>query len=305
MHQQTDELVDVGSVPRGNKCGCICPSCKTPLTARQGEQNEWHFAHQSRGVHKETKRECEYSFVVSVRLMIRQLAGDGLKILVPELVDHIDAYSEVSYQHKREDFCVAKKSLIELDSPKVGAVFSGVEVDVIGFVKKFQFVIYITYKGRHIPMELLKPDTEQAGIIEINLESLLPAFQQEKKGQYINVLKEFIEEKLNGKSWVYHPRTKKKRKEAQNRIAEWLSQQKPPKSTLQFEQPRKWNVPRTSQFSRNTPKLPAKRIIAAPMPVHNFECMMCGTIWRSTSNHCKKCNTHLYTVSKDIGASET
>ena len=120
MHQQTQELVDVGSVSRGNKCGCICPSCKTPLTARQGEQKEWHFAHQSRGVHAETKNECEYSFAVSVRLMIRQLAANGLELLVPELVDYISAYSEVSHQHKRERFCIIDVSQSFASSNMVG-----------------------------------------------------------------------------------------------------------------------------------------------------------------------------------------
>ena len=71
-------LVDVENVPRGAKCGCVCPSCKTPLVARQGGEKEWHFAHASQRIYKRTKNECQYSFYVSVRLMARQLIGDEI-----------------------------------------------------------------------------------------------------------------------------------------------------------------------------------------------------------------------------------
>lgn len=44
----TGQLVDVDEVPVGNKCGCFCPACKEPLTAKnQGAKRMHHFAHQS------------------------------------------------------------------------------------------------------------------------------------------------------------------------------------------------------------------------------------------------------------------
>lgn len=44
------ELVSVDTVPNGNDCGCICPSCKDKLCAKNGGDNEkriHHFAHQA------------------------------------------------------------------------------------------------------------------------------------------------------------------------------------------------------------------------------------------------------------------
>lgn len=38
-------IVSVDEVPRGQACECTCPSCHSPLIARQGEQRVWHFAH--------------------------------------------------------------------------------------------------------------------------------------------------------------------------------------------------------------------------------------------------------------------
>ena len=42
-------LVDVSEVERGVACGCVCPGCFTPLVARQGRVNVWHFAHDQLG----------------------------------------------------------------------------------------------------------------------------------------------------------------------------------------------------------------------------------------------------------------
>lgn len=41
------EVRFVGDVARGLQCGCSCPACGSPLVAKQGETNEWHFAHEA------------------------------------------------------------------------------------------------------------------------------------------------------------------------------------------------------------------------------------------------------------------
>jgi hypothetical protein len=41
------EIRFVGDVPKGAGCGCFCPTCKSPLVAKQGFENEWHFAHEA------------------------------------------------------------------------------------------------------------------------------------------------------------------------------------------------------------------------------------------------------------------
>jgi hypothetical protein len=35
----------IGEVTRGAACGCFCPFCNSPLVAKHGEINEWHFGH--------------------------------------------------------------------------------------------------------------------------------------------------------------------------------------------------------------------------------------------------------------------
>ena len=47
LRKVDQRLVRVDEVPRGANCGSVCPSCKRPLVARQGDINDWHFAHTS------------------------------------------------------------------------------------------------------------------------------------------------------------------------------------------------------------------------------------------------------------------
>jgi hypothetical protein len=49
--ETTNEFVDIYDVERGKKCTCICPSCRSPLIARHGDNNTWHFAHADKGVY--------------------------------------------------------------------------------------------------------------------------------------------------------------------------------------------------------------------------------------------------------------
>lgn len=35
----------IADVPKGKSCQCICPGCNTPLVARKGPKNTWHFSH--------------------------------------------------------------------------------------------------------------------------------------------------------------------------------------------------------------------------------------------------------------------
>lgn len=43
----TGEMRFIGEVARGAACGCRCPECGSQLIAKQGAENEWHFAHEA------------------------------------------------------------------------------------------------------------------------------------------------------------------------------------------------------------------------------------------------------------------
>jgi hypothetical protein len=276
----------VASVPRGRHCGCICPSCSTPLVARQGKQKEWHFAHRSRGVHEETQRKCEYSFLLSVRLMIRQLSMNGLRFRTPGLSDEIEVASDSSSRSLRFEFVVTKESVIELESPRVGVPFSGVEVDVLGNVKNIPFAIFCTYHGRDIPAPLSRPQIERSGVVELNLDEVAYRFKQDKNGRYVDTLQSYIEDSTDGKNWIYHPRYTFAKSQAMTKASQWLSDRNASLGNdLRPVDPAAFQ---SDLYSSNPPEQVSR----------HYKCVLCGSHWHGTSRECSQCKTHLYTTER-------
>jgi len=294
LDTESGQLVDVGSVERGNACGCICPSCRTPLVARHGDEKEWHFAHRSQKVHNDTRKACEYSFAVSVRLMIRQLSNDGLKFRAPKLERTLSAFSEYSYQSAEFGYLVTEESLLMLSGVQVGAEFCGVTVDVLGFVEGVPFVIFVTYKERVLPSALKSPSVTKCGVVELDVNAVPGLFKQEAKGQYKEVLRRYIENETDGKAWVYHPREQRLREAAMARRQSWLLEQR--------------NVARiptgnSCHFSNQAGPQACRSVVEGHEPMErsigNYICVMCKSTWTGTSRICKKCNTHLYTTENE------
>src|SRR3990167_11377202 len=71
----------VCDVPRWAACGCFCPMCKSPLVAKQGKENEWHFSHEA----SQERPECEAGAENLARSLgiefARELAERGALVL--------------------------------------------------------------------------------------------------------------------------------------------------------------------------------------------------------------------------------
>jgi hypothetical protein len=63
----------VGDVPGGSACGCFCAVCGSPLVARKGDVNVWHFAHEA----QQERVEC----LVGAMNLLRRVAADYLRSL--------------------------------------------------------------------------------------------------------------------------------------------------------------------------------------------------------------------------------
>lgn len=279
LNPETDQLVDVGSVPRGKACGCICPSCKTPLTARQGEEKEWHFAHRSQNVHRKTEDKCEYSFVVSVRMMIRQLSEYGLALKTPAFWKDVCVFDTSTCLTKKFPYQVTNERILHLEDVSVGCSFGGILVDVLTSIGDFNLVIYVTYKDRKIPEDLLRLDINNYGVLDINVSQLFRIYQDEKQGRYTELLRKFLSDSVDGKSWVYHPREASKKLYALKKRDEWLEEQKRLKSkTREY-----YSVPYKAK--------------GAVRGSSQYKCILCNHEWQGPSFECEQCRTHLYTVS--------
>ncbi|PZO14838.1 MAG: hypothetical protein DCF26_14440 [Burkholderiales bacterium] len=77
------EIRFVGDVPKGAGCGCFCPTCKSPLVAKKGFENEWHFAHEA----SQERPECAVGAENLARSLgiehLRHLHGRGALVLPP------------------------------------------------------------------------------------------------------------------------------------------------------------------------------------------------------------------------------
>ncbi|NQY83840.1 MAG: competence protein CoiA [Alcanivorax sp.] len=287
-----DYLVDVSHVERGRRCRCICPSCKTPLIARQGDKKTWHFAHASRAVYEETHRKCEYSFFVSVRLMARQVIGESIKLEVPKYEDSVSMHLDGMTQPIVEKFLVAKRRTIEIEDVEIERARQGVIVDVVGFVDGYPIILYLTHPGRDIPPELESLEDVACGIIEISLEKAYPLFLEdaEQKSSYLDRLRSFLEKNIESKRWVSHPRYKRARVDAEKRL-EGRRQE------LMLAQRRRQPKEGVNPDGIVVPKDIHETAMKREECTKQYICVMCNTEWvgtESAESACPVCKTHFF-----------
>jgi hypothetical protein len=285
------QIVDVGNVKRGYACGCTCPSCNTPLVARHGNEKEWHFAHRSQKIHNKTRKECKYSFAVSVRLMIRQLSSEGLKFRTPRFECSMPAYSEDSYNSADFPYLVTEESLLVMKEVQVGADFCGVAVDVLGLVEDVPFVVFVTYKERSLPSQLKNPSVLKCGVVELKVNAVPRLFKEQGNGQYKEVLRRYIQDETEGKTWVYHPREQRLRAAAFTKRQSWLRQEKSQSRTT-ISNKRHYQDTAKPRASIS----PALAHTALRRVLGNYTCVMCKSTWTGSSQICKTCDTHLFTI---------
>jgi len=200
------EVMDVDDVPSGLDCQCVCPACGIRLVARKGKVNRAHFAHYANDAISNQTKVCEYAFETSVRLMIHSLASDSdLQIQLPP------------YRRRdprtRKIVKIAKENLMTLSSPFVKTGFYGVTTDLLYEVDGSRLVFFVFYKGRPVPNELKNLQDELTGVIGIDIDEFKELCDTEAEKSYQNLLRDFIEQDIMSKVWLYHPREIELRKQ--------------------------------------------------------------------------------------------
>lgn len=84
-------------------------------------------------------------------------------------------------------------------------------VDIYAEVSGYPFVIYFTHPERFLPFELLEPQQQQCGIVEIKLDETIKLFAKKNITgvRFIDELRRFLEKNQDAKRWAYHPRKNK------------------------------------------------------------------------------------------------
>ncbi|MCC3817975.1 hypothetical protein IB293_21965 [Vibrio parahaemolyticus] len=176
---------DVSEVERGRGCGCICPSCKQVLVARKGDPEKMahHFAHDKKAQEdQEEKIECEYSFCVVARLVIKQSLRDltTFKIQSPEwkiMLSEEDIYDRT----RTVTGYVTQANTLTFKGFEVEPTSSYNEIDVLCFVNGYPIGIYFSYQGR----PTFSPDRRgKLSILEVDLEPLKLLYHDFKNQAY-------------------------------------------------------------------------------------------------------------------------
>lgn len=156
-------------------------------------------------------------------------------------------------------------------------------MDIYGNIDRYPFVIYLTHPGRSLPENLLTPELEQCGILEIKLDNTRRLYSKENTAniKFIDELKEFLQHDNDSKQWIYHPRKKSEAMKAQKRLDERITNHIP----LQSHTPEK----RKQNVQDSSPRQEKDK---------NYQCLNCQWRWVGLVHarlECPQCHRdHLY-----------
>lgn len=321
-----ENFVDVHDVPKGKACGCICPSCRTPLIARKGDRKTWHFAHASRGVYEHTETKCEYSLYVSIRMMARQIIGNELTITLPRYTETLQLRDDKTGRIFTSHLEVPVKEQIHLTDIQVEAALDEHQVDLIGQVSGFPFAIYLTHPGREVPQELSRPEKRECGIIAIDLTRIAAQIVAGKSQDisYQTILQQALCQNTDIKRWIYHPRYsachEQATRELEQKCLQWQQNHHMPPRTARstsYSGITRRTVQKDSRLGKISNTEPSgsslyvnggrKRIELGltsnqstnPQRLAQLQCQLCKKTWQGYEHrdmHCDQCNSHLYST---------
>lgn len=172
----------VSEVERGDACGCICPACDAPLTARKGPDNVHHFGHQA-------SSSCATAPETALHKLAKEIVATKLLLALPEVRAEFNGEATVIYKAGPLSFDKAIQEARHLQN-----VVPDLYVERDGH--RLLVEIYVT----HACDEVKRAELKSRGIatVEIDL-SDLPR----------NASRAEVEEAVLEKAdryWVFHPK---------------------------------------------------------------------------------------------------
>jgi hypothetical protein len=276
LRKADDQIVDVAEVEQGLACGCICPSCQSPLIARKGDIKTWHFAHVSRADEGDTRTDCGYSWAVSVRLMARQLLREGMLLDLPPFEDIVEITLGAG-RPIRHSYEVAPPQTLNLPPSEIDSKFGGVLVDALGRSEDGAFAIYITHSNRSAPDDLSAAPAPCAGVIVIDLMALASQNHESTERQnYRQLLSTFLSADLPSKRWMFHPHAVNRRQRELEALRRRREEHPTFASTSTIYPAHRSPSPPPSVASKT---LPYRSIPAVPGDPLRYHCVNCDFRW--------------------------
>ena len=178
------------------------------MVARKADINEWHFAHAGHADQKPDEP-CEYSFFVSVRHMVHQILGDIESMATPEMTGEVAISGYRFGSTLREPYTVTGERNIKVQAVGAQPQYQGTPVDAIVHGNEFPFVVYLIHPERSVPAELKDQVQEDFGLLAVDLVWVRQQFEKNwnsgDRQPYGLLLRRYLEDSLQGKSWEAHP----------------------------------------------------------------------------------------------------
>lgn len=173
---QDRQLVEIGQVPSGKECECVCPSCQQGVLGRQGEIKCWHFAHDPHSPYAPEKN-CDISFYSCCRAFVisRLLAGAVRVIQTPG--GRLLALDKVEDPHP---------------------------YDLVAHVRGTKLYIHLAYEGRPLPKI---PEEGKDCLLLVDLTFIGEGFKVRTPSAQLlaDLVIELFEADMQHKRWLYHP----------------------------------------------------------------------------------------------------
>lgn len=182
----TGRVVEARTLARDDAGPFVCAACKSPLVARRGDVNVWHFAHKTEG-------NCETAFETAVHAMAKQILFDARYFRTPGLICR--AYVLPS----EKDICLCEERTVHWEFP--GEVELSLEEIRPDFIVSFGderliievAVTHFSNKGKKAKLNAL-----QIPAVEVDLSDVPRTITAAN-------LKSRLLDSVDDKSWLYYP----------------------------------------------------------------------------------------------------
>jgi hypothetical protein len=178
---QAESLKHVSEVPRGKACSCVCPSCGSPLIAKQGKVMAHHFAHAGGS-------DCSTGYETALHLAAKEILKEYPEITLPVVEIVFDNHNRMPITGERT---------FKLDNVRLEKRLEGMVPDVIAEVGEHKLLIEIRVTHEVDEEKLRKIRDQGVSAIEIDLSDIPRDINLES-------LKPKIIEDTTLKAWLYN-----------------------------------------------------------------------------------------------------
>lgn len=183
-------IVHVSEVERGRACGCFCAACNSPVVARKGERNAWHFAH-------DTLSSCATAAETALHLAVKQVIVDGSVLGMPELT--IEETATFDGQERSATRVVEEPRRASYGNPRLEVRLGDIVADAVVTVAGRDFVVEVAVTHR-------VDDDKVSKMREIGLAAIeLLAWRLSRDVNW-DQLCAFVSDSFVDRIWLHNPR---------------------------------------------------------------------------------------------------